>query len=56
MIETDEQRRWWFATHPEFSSSRKGATGSHETVSEPQTREERLWRAYFSAKTDSERR
>jgi len=22
LIETDEQRRWWFATHPEFSSSR----------------------------------
>lgn len=25
MIETDEQRRWWFATHPEYSWSRKGA-------------------------------
>jgi hypothetical protein len=25
MIETDEQRRWWFATHPEFSWSRRGA-------------------------------
>lgn len=24
MIETDEQRRWWFANHPEYSSSRKG--------------------------------
>jgi len=24
MIETDEQRRWWFATHPEYSWSRKG--------------------------------
>jgi len=24
MIETDEQRRWWFATHPEFSWSHKG--------------------------------
>jgi hypothetical protein len=24
MIETDEQRRWWFATHPEFSWSRRG--------------------------------
>lgn len=24
MIETDEQRRWWFATHPEFSSSNRG--------------------------------
>jgi len=25
MIETDEQRRWWFATHPEYSWSRTGA-------------------------------
>jgi hypothetical protein len=24
MIETDEQRRWWFATHPEFSWSHGG--------------------------------
>jgi hypothetical protein len=24
MIETEDQRRWWFATHPEFSWSRKG--------------------------------
>ena len=24
MIETDEQRRWWFATHPEYSWSRRG--------------------------------
>ena len=24
MIETDEQRRWWFATYPEYSWSRKG--------------------------------
>jgi hypothetical protein len=24
MIETEEQRRWWFATHPEYSSSRRG--------------------------------
>jgi len=28
MIETDEQRRWWFATHPEYSWSRKGAKTS----------------------------
>jgi hypothetical protein len=27
MIETDEQRRWWFATHPEYSwSYREGKT------------------------------
>jgi hypothetical protein len=24
MIQTDEQRRWWFATHPEYGWSRKG--------------------------------
>jgi hypothetical protein len=24
VIETDEQRRWWFATHPEYSWSQKG--------------------------------
>jgi hypothetical protein len=23
MIMTDEQRRWWFATHPEYRSGRK---------------------------------
>jgi hypothetical protein len=25
VLETEEQRRWWFATHPEYSSSRRGA-------------------------------
>ncbi len=24
MIETEDQRRWWFATHPEYSWSRRG--------------------------------
>jgi hypothetical protein len=24
MIETEEQRRWWFATHPQYSWSRRG--------------------------------
>jgi len=24
MIETENQRRWWFATHPEYSSGRSG--------------------------------
>jgi hypothetical protein len=24
MIETEEQRRWWFATHPQYSSSHRG--------------------------------
>jgi hypothetical protein len=30
MIETEEQRRWWFATHPEYSWSRKGAKRAGE--------------------------
>lgn len=30
MIETEEQRRWWFATHPQFSSSRKGTRASRQ--------------------------
>ncbi len=30
MILTEEQRRWWFATHPEFSSSRKGTRGHRQ--------------------------
>lgn len=30
MIVTDAQRRWWFATHPEFSSSRQEALDSSE--------------------------
>ncbi len=24
MIKTEEQRRWWFATHPEYSGSHRG--------------------------------
>ena len=27
MIETEEQRRWWFATHPEYSWSNRGMKG-----------------------------
>lgn len=27
MIETEEQRRWWFATHPEYSWSNRGGRG-----------------------------
>jgi Predicted lipoprotein of unknown function (DUF2380) len=30
MIETEEQRRWWFATHPEYSRSRRGIRGDSE--------------------------
>jgi len=34
MLETEEQRRWWFATHPEYSSSRRGGrSGRHREVS-----------------------
>jgi hypothetical protein len=30
-IETEQQRRWWFATHPEFSRTGKGErTGNHK--------------------------
>jgi hypothetical protein len=29
LIETYQQRRWWFATHPEFSSSRRGERSKH---------------------------
>jgi len=31
MIETEEQRRWWFATHPEYSSSHKGKKNRKRT-------------------------
>lgn len=27
MIQTDKQRRWWFAQHPEYSDGRSGAKG-----------------------------
>ncbi len=30
MIETEDQRRWWFATHPEFSWSRRGIRGDNK--------------------------
>jgi hypothetical protein len=33
MIETEEQRRWWFATHPEYSWSRRGIRGDSERES-----------------------
>jgi len=42
MIQTEEQRRWWFANHPEFSSSHRGGnsrryreTGSDEDKVNP---------------------
>jgi len=34
MIETDEQRRWWFATHPEYSWSRTGQKSESESREE----------------------
>jgi len=30
MIETDEQRRWWFASHPEYSWGNKGGKNREE--------------------------
>jgi Predicted lipoprotein of unknown function (DUF2380) len=30
VIETEEQRRWWFATHPEYSRSRRWIRGNSE--------------------------
>ena len=30
MIETEDQRRWWFATHPEFSSSHRGTRSGNK--------------------------
>jgi len=36
MIETDQQRRWWFATHPEFSSSRRGGKSREHGEEEAQ--------------------
>ena len=30
MIETEQQRRWWFATHPEYSHSRAGRRGREQ--------------------------
>ncbi len=40
MIETEEQRRWWFATHPEYRWSRRGtkippAKGPNEDKVDP---------------------
>jgi hypothetical protein len=35
MIETEQQRRWWFATHPEYSwSRRRENSGDHEEEKE----------------------
>jgi len=34
MIETDEQRRWWFATHPEYSRSRRGTKNRRRKAEE----------------------
>jgi hypothetical protein len=34
MIKTEEQRRWWFATHPEYSRSQRGIKGRKADWSE----------------------
>ncbi|MBI5569332.1 MAG: AHH domain-containing protein [Desulfomonile tiedjei] len=47
MIETDQQRRWWFATHPEYSSSRK------ERKSREHGEEEAKPRAYSPEEIDA---
>ncbi|HMK35282.1 MAG TPA: hypothetical protein VK463_09470 [Desulfomonilaceae bacterium] len=39
MIETDKQRRWWFATHPEFGS---GVTGQKKSKLEEEKDSERI--------------
>ena len=30
MIDSDKQRRWWFANHPEYSNSHKGKRNTHD--------------------------
>jgi hypothetical protein len=35
LIETEQQRRWWFATHPEFSSRRTGQWGERFSPQNP---------------------
>jgi len=41
VIETENQRRWWFATHPEYSRSRRGARPSrNESLTYEQGRKE----------------
>ena len=41
MIETEEQRRWWFATHPEYSWSRRGIRGGSERENDDKVDPER---------------
>jgi len=41
MIETEEQRRWWFATHPEYSWSHRGTRGASASRSEKVANEEK---------------
>lgn len=40
MIETEEQRRWWFATHPEYSWSHKG--GKHSSAKDDTEGDDRV--------------
>jgi hypothetical protein len=56
MIETDQQRRWWFATHPEFSSSRRGVREhTQRTESRTQTTDSNPPLNWF-AMTEEQRR
>jgi hypothetical protein len=45
MIETDQQRRWWFATHPEYSSSK--STRQKRFGSESDSRQARREGGYW---------
>jgi len=42
MIETEEQRRWWFATHPEYSWSHRGIEDGRTSGSEEETAEDKV--------------
>jgi len=42
MIETEEQRRWWFATHPEYSSRHRGIQGRRTSRPEKEANREKV--------------
>jgi hypothetical protein len=42
MIETEEQRRWWFATHPEYSWSHRGIKEGRPNGSEKDANEDKV--------------
>jgi hypothetical protein len=46
LIETEQQRRWWFATHPEYSGHRAGRSrnrGGFKTTSEKSMTKNQVW-------------